>query len=152
VSGESRCGSGGGIWDGGERGESGEGGRPAAADPSRLRTPGDEEYWVEIDGGKFSIGRFPVTAWEYGKYLEESGGDKPERWEEQERHPSRPVRWVTWHDAMHYCEWASRKWGIGCKLATEEQWEFAARGEEGRIYPWGPEKPDEHRATSGPRA
>jgi formylglycine-generating enzyme required for sulfatase activity len=48
---------------------------------------------------------------------------------------------VTWHEAQRYCEWAQ------CKLPTEQQWEFAARGTESRIYPWGPEEPDEHRAN-----
>jgi formylglycine-generating enzyme required for sulfatase activity len=141
------------------------------ASQSRLRTPGDADYWVPILGGKFTIGgdkrayqslprttvslaafhigKFPVTVWEYGKYLDETGADPPEDWEGQAVHPSRPATTVTWYDASRYCEWASQKWQIRCGLPSDEQWESAARGREGRIYPWGPadQEPDEHRAN-----
>ena len=126
-----------------------------AADPSRLRLPKDADYWVRIGPGEFpfgedgervklaafQIGRYPVTVWEYGKYLEQTGAERPRDWDEQVRHPGRPVVSVTWHDAQKYCAWA------GCALPTEQQWEAAARGPEGRIYPWGSAEPDERRAN-----
>ncbi len=133
------------------------------ASQARLYMPWDAAYWKEIPGstypiggdskayqslpkksvklGRFQIGRFPVTVWEYGKYLEDAGAEPPPKWDEQSPHPSRPVTGVTWQQAQDYCTWA------GCKLPTEEQWEAAARGAKGRIFPWEVGEPDEYRAN-----
>ena len=99
---------------------------------------GDEAHEVELDA--YEIGRYPVTVEEYGRYVEE-GGREPEGWDKQVEYPNRPVVNVSWQDAEAYCGWA------GVRLPTEAQWERAARGEEGRAYPWGGEEPDEERAN-----
>ncbi|HUY90357.1 MAG TPA: SUMF1/EgtB/PvdO family nonheme iron enzyme [Pirellulales bacterium] len=44
---------------------------------------------------------------------------------------------VTWYGAKAFCEWLSKETGDVYRLPTEAEWEFAARGEEGRLYPWG---------------
>ncbi len=98
------------------------------------------ELLREVSVGPFEMGRNPVTVWEYSKFVE-MGGPEPGSWEDQLWHPTRPVVWVSWHDAVAYCEWAT------CRLATEEEWEFAARGLEGRRWAWGDDTPDERRAN-----
>jgi formylglycine-generating enzyme required for sulfatase activity len=53
---------------------------------------------------------------------------------------------VSWDDAQEFCAWLSRESGRRVLLPSEAQWEFAARGTDGREYPWENEPPDETRA------
>jgi eukaryotic-like serine/threonine-protein kinase len=99
---------------------------------------GDEAHEVELEA--FEIGRYPVTVEEYGRYVEE-GGREPPDWDKQLQYPNRPVVNVSWHEAEAYCT------GAGVRLPTEAQWERAARGTEGRHYPWGEKGPDKGRAN-----
>ncbi len=57
-------------------------------------------------------------------------------------HRRRPVSGVTWYEALAYCAWLTEKTGCLCSLPTEAQWEKAARGTDGRRYPWGEEWED----------
>ena len=95
----------------------------------RLYLPG---YW---------IGRYPVTRGQYEYFLSANPDlPTPKYWRGQidQLHDSNhPVRWVTWREALAYCAWLGKMTGLPCTLPSEAEWEKAARGPDGRIYPWG---------------
>ena len=99
----------------------------------------------------FQIDRFPVTNEQYCRFLNERGnqeeGGATWLWPERNRIAQRkrsftvkagyeehPVVGVSWFGARAYAEWAGKR-----RLPTEQEWEKAARGVDGRKYPWGEE-------------
>jgi formylglycine-generating enzyme required for sulfatase activity len=58
-----------------------------------------------------------------------------------------PVNVVHWKGAVAFCNWLSHQTGLAIRLPTEAEWEFTARGSEGRPYPWGDDE-DVHYAES----
>lgn len=107
------------------------------------------EGMIRVDRGKFLMGDInratllekfeidicPVTNRQFQKFLDATGyANVPEHWRDGTYPSSRadhPVVNVSWEDAQAYADW-SRK-----RLPTEQEWEKAARGPNGRIYPWG---------------
>ncbi len=105
--------------------------------------------------GHYRIRRHLVTNAEYAAFLRahpqydvpyvEAEWAEPYNWDRERRtfpegKANHPVVLITWDEARDYCTW------VGGRLPTEEEWERAARGDEGRTFPWG-EVPDPHRAN-----
>ena len=106
----------------------------------------DELPQHEVTLPGYWIGRYPVTVAQFQAFVEASGhrpGD-PRSLKGPDDHP---VAWVTWYDALAFCRWLSERVGIPVMLPSEAEWEKAARGTDGRIYPWGDEPPDKGRCS-----
>ncbi|MCA9695337.1 MAG: SUMF1/EgtB/PvdO family nonheme iron enzyme [Myxococcales bacterium] len=98
----------------------------------------------------FWIGETPVTNRQYEVFLERTKGREPSFWRDRRfNDPSQPVVGVRWEDAVAFCRWLRAASGWSFDLPSEAQWEFAARGEDGRRYPWGHDEPDATRACYG---
>ncbi len=114
---------------------------------------------------EFEICQGPVTVSQYAAFLEseqislprwwsqagwawlqgQAGGwgrenrQAPDGWEVQRRRLFHPVVGVTFFEAEAYCAWLSYQKKVTVRLPTEEEWEVAARGDDGRPFPWGEE-------------
>lgn|GEM_PF-3107813 len=110
----------------------------------------------------FRMSKDPITRAQYRASLENTKQAGSSEDEEDSAKADHPVVNVSWYDAIKFCNWLSRKEGKeevyeiskdgksvtwnrnkkGFRLPTEAEWEYAARGEEGREYPWGNESYD----------
>ncbi len=96
----------------------------------------DEMPKRKVQSPGYYIDRYELTNSKYKKYMEATGAKAPPNWEngripkDKEEHP---VTYVTWFEARDYCKWA------GKRLPTEQEWERAARGDNGNKYSWGNE-------------
>jgi formylglycine-generating enzyme required for sulfatase activity len=124
-----------------------------------------------IDLPEYWIGRYPVTNEQFARFVAATGHKTTaeregfgwawtgSNWDQIKhaywRHPggpkttiegkdNHPVVQVSWDDAQAFCDWA------GLALPSEEEWEKAARGSDGRVWPWGNEAPtDQHGNFNG---
>ncbi|WP_112279725.1 SUMF1/EgtB/PvdO family nonheme iron enzyme [Prauserella muralis] len=122
--------------------------QPPMIGQGKVRHPNDASLMVKVEGNVFLSGPsnqpefvpafyidvYPVTNAQYARLLAATGREAPERWQEG-KYPDglddHPVVFVTWRDANAYAEWA------GKVLPSSQQWEKAARGTRGTVYPWG---------------
>lgn len=121
--------------------------------------PEDERPQHRVEVAEFFIDRTKVTNRQFALFLNASGpiGPAGEKYfdsddDDARVHPrdgnwaadvgfeNNPVVEVSWYGASAYCKW------LGKRLPTEAEWEKAARGTDGRKYPWGDEAPDRTRA------
>lgn len=131
------------------------------AGPGISKAVGASETMVSVPGGEFSMGldasdggdeyerpahtvtvkpflmdMYEVTNEDYEKFVKATSHRAPSSWKKgsfSSGAAHKPVTGVTWDDANDYARWK------GKRLPTEEEWEIAARGTDGRRYPWGKE-------------
>jgi formylglycine-generating enzyme required for sulfatase activity/energy-coupling factor transporter ATP-binding protein EcfA2 len=120
---------------------------------------GDEKPIHRVYLNEFMMGKYPVTNEEFKVFVDEGGYTNKEYWtkegwewkgkekisgprfwhEGKWNRPNFPVVGVCWYEAAAYANWLSKKTGKDYRLPTEAEWEKAARGTDGREYPWGKE-------------
>lgn len=113
--------------------------------------------WIEIQTKDYSIAKYPVTNAQFAEFIK-TGGYDTERWwtkdgwqQKQKESWAEPRYWnrskwnsetkpvvgVSWYECLAFCRWLSEITGENIRLPTEEQWQYIAQGDDGRIYPWG---------------
>ncbi|MFC2029310.1 formylglycine-generating enzyme family protein, partial [Chloroflexota bacterium] len=133
----------------------------------------EEQHRVTLPA--YYIARYPTTTAQFETFIKESGY-QPGEPDCLVGLPNHPVTWISWYEAINYCNWLGKKlsdiardrlaeggsdpgyrqfWEglrdgkLVVTLPSEAEWEKAARGPDGRRYPWGREKPDLDRANYG---
>lgn len=112
--------------------------------------------WVEIPKKGYSIAKYPVTNAQFRLFVDAPDGYNNARWWDYSADAKQwrsgnglqntgftgddhPRTNVCWYEAVAFCLWLSEVTGEKIMLPTEDQWQYAAQGDDGRTYPWGNE-------------
>jgi formylglycine-generating enzyme required for sulfatase activity len=131
---------------------------PEEVDRLLAQNPDAKREWFEGEQPQhtvylpdYYIAKTPVTNAQYLDFVQATLYKQPGHWPKILEPPpgkeNHPVVEFTWHDAIAYCDWLAKATGKPYRLPSEAEWEKAARGTDGRIYPWGDEPPDETRCN-----
>ncbi|HKV42963.1 MAG TPA: bifunctional serine/threonine-protein kinase/formylglycine-generating enzyme family protein, partial [Blastocatellia bacterium] len=107
--------------------------------PPKTSDPNAKYFWGpahQVKVNDFYLDLYEVTNVDYARFVRQTGRKPPPQWRGGEYPPGEsklPVTSVSWFDATAYAQWARKR------LPTEAEWEYAARGTDGRKYPWGNE-------------
>jgi formylglycine-generating enzyme required for sulfatase activity len=128
------------------------------SDPARDPHANEDEMpQIEVTLNDYYIAKYPVTVVQFTLFRDDDGYTNPDYWTNtgwqwrQKYDITRPGYWqnsmlyienhpvvgVSWYEAYAYCQWLSRQLEYEVRLPTEAEWEKAARGTDGRVYPWG---------------
>ncbi len=100
----------------------------------RFRADDQDKPMHQVTTAAYRMDKYPVTNAQYARFVAQSGHRPPSAWPKghiPQGEVLNPVTLVSWYDAISYCTWA------GKHLPTEIEWEKAARGTDGRRWPWG---------------
>lgn len=118
----------------------------------------DEDYEETFDVHAFRMAKYPVTYAQFQVFIDDVGEDEGGFGRQQwpiDRHPRENV---SWSDALRFCDWLNDRLNLpelplrgdpltpgnlagynGIRLPAEWEWQWAAQGGDGRLYPWGNE-------------
>lgn len=132
---------------------------------------GDESPQHRLHLPAFAISQYPITNAQYAAFVQAGGYSAQWRhcwtaagWQWRSENnirgpqpygnpydlPNHPVVGVSWYEALAFCAWLSHKLGRTVRLPSEAEWEKAARGVDGRRYPWGHKLTREHANYADP--
>ena len=108
-------------------------------DPSGKGTDRDHpQHKVSVDS--FYMGKYEVTFEQYDLFCDDTGRKKPK--DQSWGRGNRPVIYVSWYDAVAFCDWLSGWTGDSYRLPTEAEWEYACRAGTTTAYSFGDNKGD----------